>query len=124
MAGSGQEAGLGLVGLLGLLVSVGIVSLMNFILTQALPTGAVAALDWVIMAEGLAFSVVIGLVATRGINAVSVASMILTTEAIVTDSPEEIDSRTGTTASLENSESGKSTESWSMLPFWSFSWER
>jgi ABC-type antimicrobial peptide transport system permease subunit len=47
-------------GLLGLLVSVGIVSLMNFILTQALPTGAVAALDWVIMAEGLAFSVVIG----------------------------------------------------------------
>jgi putative ABC transport system permease protein len=50
-------------GLLGLLVSVGIVSLMNFILTQALPTGAVAALDWVIMGEGLAFSVVIGLVA-------------------------------------------------------------
>ena len=50
-------------GLLGLLVSVGIVSLMNFILTQALPTGAVAALDWVIMAEGLAFSVIIGLVA-------------------------------------------------------------
>ena len=46
-----------------LLVSVGIVSLMNFILTQALPTGAVATLDWVIMAEGLAFSVVIGLVA-------------------------------------------------------------
>ena len=50
-------------GLIGLLVSVGIVSLMNFILTQALPTGAVATLDWVIMAEGLAFSVVIGLVA-------------------------------------------------------------
>jgi len=50
-------------GLLGLLVSVGIVSLMNYILTAALPTGAVAALDWVIMAEGLAFSVVIGLIA-------------------------------------------------------------
>jgi len=50
-------------GLIGLLVSVGIVSLMNFILMQALPTGAVATLDWVIMAEGLAFSVVIGLVA-------------------------------------------------------------
>ena len=50
-------------GLLGLLVSTGIVGLMNFILTQALPTGAVATLDWVIMAQGLAFSVVIGLVA-------------------------------------------------------------
>jgi putative ABC transport system permease protein len=50
-------------GLIGLLVSVGIVALMNFILTQALPTGAVATLDWVIMGEGLAFSVVIGLVA-------------------------------------------------------------
>jgi hypothetical protein len=50
-------------GLIGLLVSVGIVSLMNFILMQALPTGAVATLDWVIMGEGLAFSVVIGLVA-------------------------------------------------------------
>jgi putative ABC transport system permease protein len=36
---------------------------MNFILTQALPTGAVATLDWVIMGEGLAFSVIIGLVA-------------------------------------------------------------
>ncbi|MEY3772246.1 MAG: hypothetical protein RL067_260 [Verrucomicrobiota bacterium] len=50
-------------GLLGLLVSTGIVGLMNFILTQALPTGAVATLDWAIMAQGLAFSVVIGLVA-------------------------------------------------------------
>jgi putative ABC transport system permease protein len=42
---------------------VGIVMLMNFILMQALPTGSVATLDWVIMGEGLAFSVVIGLVA-------------------------------------------------------------
>jgi ABC-type antimicrobial peptide transport system permease subunit len=50
-------------GLIGLLVSVGIVGLMNYILTAALPTGAVAALDWVIMAEGLVFSVAIGLVA-------------------------------------------------------------
>jgi putative ABC transport system permease protein len=50
-------------GLLGLLVSTGIVGVMNYILTQALPTGAVATLDWVIMAQGLAFSVVIGLVA-------------------------------------------------------------
>jgi ABC-type antimicrobial peptide transport system permease subunit len=50
-------------GLIGLLVSVGIVMLMNFILMQALPTGAVATLDWVIMGEGLAFSVVIGLIA-------------------------------------------------------------
>ena len=50
-------------GLLGLLVSTGIVGLMNYILTQALPTGAVATLDWAIMAQGLAFSVVIGLVA-------------------------------------------------------------
>jgi putative ABC transport system permease protein len=30
---------------------------------QALPTGAVATLDWLIMAQGLAFSVVVGLVA-------------------------------------------------------------
>jgi hypothetical protein len=36
---------------------------MNFILTQALPTGAVATLDWVIMGEGLAVSVGIGLIA-------------------------------------------------------------
>ena len=50
-------------GLLGLLVSTGIVGLMNYILTQALPTGAVATLDWAIMAQGLAFSVVIGLIA-------------------------------------------------------------
>ena len=50
-------------GLLGLLVSTGIVGVMNYILTQALPTGAVATLDWAIMAQGLAFSVVIGLVA-------------------------------------------------------------
>jgi ABC-type antimicrobial peptide transport system permease subunit len=50
-------------GLLGLLVSTGIVGVMHYILTQALPTGAVATLDWVIMAQGLAFSVVIGLVA-------------------------------------------------------------
>jgi putative ABC transport system permease protein len=50
-------------GLLGLLVSTGIVGLMNYVLTQALPTGAVATLDWAIMAQGLAFSVVIGLVA-------------------------------------------------------------
>ena len=50
-------------GLLGLLVSTGIVGVMNYILTQALPTGAVTTLDWAIMAQGLAFSVVIGLVA-------------------------------------------------------------
>jgi len=50
-------------GLLGLLVSTGIVGLMNYVLTQALPTGAVATLDWAIMAQGLAFSVAIGLVA-------------------------------------------------------------
>jgi putative ABC transport system permease protein len=50
-------------GLLGLLVSTGIVGVMNYILMQALPTGAVATLDWAIMAQGLAFSVVIGLVA-------------------------------------------------------------
>ena len=50
-------------GLLGLLVSTGIVGVMTSILTQALPTGAVATLDWAIMAQGLAFSVVIGLVA-------------------------------------------------------------
>ncbi len=50
-------------GLLGLLVSTGIVGVMNYILTQALPTGAVATLDWAIMAQGLAFSVMIGLIA-------------------------------------------------------------
>ena len=50
-------------GFLGLLVSTGIVGVMNYILTQALPTGAVATLDWAIMAQGLAFSVVIGLIA-------------------------------------------------------------
>lgn len=50
-------------GLIGLAVSMGIVALMNFILTQALPTGAVAKFDWLIMAQGLGFSVVIGLVA-------------------------------------------------------------
>ena len=50
-------------GLIGLAVSMGIVALMNYILMQALPTGAVATVDWVIMAQGLAFSVVVGLVA-------------------------------------------------------------
>ena len=50
-------------GCIGLVVSVGIVGLMNYILTQALPTGAVATLDWKIMAQGLGFSVVVGLVA-------------------------------------------------------------
>jgi ABC-type antimicrobial peptide transport system permease subunit len=50
-------------GIIGLVVSMGIVALMNYILTQALPTGAVATLDWVIMSQGLAFSVVVGLVA-------------------------------------------------------------
>ena len=50
-------------GVIGLGVSMGIVALMNYILTQALPTGAVATLDWVIMSQGLAFSVVIGLIA-------------------------------------------------------------
>jgi len=50
-------------GIIGLVVSMGIVSLMNYILTQALPTGAVATLDWVIMSQGLAFSVIVGLVA-------------------------------------------------------------
>jgi ABC-type antimicrobial peptide transport system permease subunit len=50
-------------GLIGLGVSMGIVALMNYILTQALPTGAVATLDWLIMSQGLAFSVVVGLIA-------------------------------------------------------------
>lgn len=50
-------------GLIGLVVSMGIVTLMNYILTQALPTGAVATLDWLIMAQGLGFSVIVGLVA-------------------------------------------------------------
>ena len=50
-------------GLIGLVVSMGIVALMNYILMQALPTGAVATLDWAIMAQGLGFSVVVGLVA-------------------------------------------------------------
>lgn len=50
-------------GVIGLIVSVGVVMLMNHILTSALPTGAVATLDGLIMAQGLGFSVVIGLIA-------------------------------------------------------------
>ena len=50
-------------GIIGLSVSMGIVWLMNFILIQAIPTQAVATLDWKIMAQGLGFSVIVGLVA-------------------------------------------------------------
>jgi ABC-type antimicrobial peptide transport system permease subunit len=50
-------------GVIGLSVSIGIVWLMNYILTQAIPTQAVATLDWKIMAQGLGFSVIVGLVA-------------------------------------------------------------
>ena len=50
-------------GIIGLSVSMGIVWLMNFILIQAIPTMAVGALNWKIMAQGLGFSVIVGLVA-------------------------------------------------------------
>jgi ABC-type antimicrobial peptide transport system permease subunit len=50
-------------GLLGLAVSMGIVSVMNYVLMQAVPTGVVAKFDWLIMLQGLSFSVVVGLVA-------------------------------------------------------------
>jgi len=50
-------------GIIGLSVSMGIVWLMNYILTQAIPSMAVGALNWKIMAQGLGFSVIVGLVA-------------------------------------------------------------
>lgn len=50
-------------GVLGLGVSMGIVSVMNFVLSAAVPTSAASMLDPQIMAMGLGFSVVIGLVA-------------------------------------------------------------
>jgi len=50
-------------GLLGLAVSMGIVWIMNFVLMQAVPTGVVAKFDWLIMLQGLSFSVIVGLVA-------------------------------------------------------------
>ena len=50
-------------GLIGLVVSMGIVSIMNYVLMQAVPTGVVSKFDWVIMLQGLGFSVVVGLIA-------------------------------------------------------------
>ncbi len=50
-------------GVIGLSVSMGIVWLMNYILTQAIPSMALSTLDWKIMAQGLGFSVIVGLVA-------------------------------------------------------------
>ncbi len=50
-------------GVLGLAVSMGIVSVMNLVLSSAVPTSAASMLDPQIMAMGLGFSVVIGLVA-------------------------------------------------------------
>jgi ABC-type antimicrobial peptide transport system permease subunit len=50
-------------GVLGLAVSMGIVGIMNYVLMQAVPTGVVAKFDWLIMLQGLSFSVVVGLVA-------------------------------------------------------------
>jgi putative ABC transport system permease protein len=50
-------------GLIGLAVSMGIVWIMNYVLMQAVPTGVVAKFDWIIMLQGLSFSVVIGLIA-------------------------------------------------------------
>ena len=50
-------------GIIGLSVSMGIVWLMNYILTQAIPSMAVGTLNWKIMAQGLGFSVIVGLVA-------------------------------------------------------------
>jgi ABC-type antimicrobial peptide transport system permease subunit len=50
-------------GLIGLAVSMGIVWIMNYVLMQAVPTGVVAKFDWIIMLQGLSFSVVVGLVA-------------------------------------------------------------
>jgi hypothetical protein len=50
-------------GLIGLVVSMGIVSIMNYVLMQAVPTGVVSKFDWIIMLQGLSFSVVVGLIA-------------------------------------------------------------
>ena len=50
-------------GLIGLAVSMGIVWIMNYVLMQAVPTGVVAKFDWMIMLQGLSFSVVVGLIA-------------------------------------------------------------
>ncbi|MEY2822180.1 MAG: hypothetical protein RL105_1752 [Verrucomicrobiota bacterium] len=50
-------------GVLGLVASLGIVTLMNLVLAAAVPTSAASMLDPQIMAMGLGFSVVIGLVA-------------------------------------------------------------
>ena len=50
-------------GVLGLGVSMGIVTLMNLVLAAAVPTSAASMLDPQIMAMGLGFSVLIGLVA-------------------------------------------------------------
>ena len=50
-------------GLIGLVVSMGIVSIMNYVLMQAVPTGVVSRFDWIIMLQGLSFSVVVGLIA-------------------------------------------------------------
>jgi putative ABC transport system permease protein len=50
-------------GVLGLGVSMGIVSVMNLVLSAAVPTSAASMLDPQIMAMGLGFSVLIGLVA-------------------------------------------------------------
>ncbi|MCE2684485.1 MAG: ABC transporter permease [Verrucomicrobiae bacterium] len=50
-------------GLIGLAVSMGIVAIMNYVLMQAVPTGVVAKFDWIIMLQGLSFSVVVGLIA-------------------------------------------------------------
>ncbi|MEY3529324.1 MAG: hypothetical protein RLZ70_392 [Verrucomicrobiota bacterium] len=50
-------------GLIGLAVSMGIVAIMNYVLMQAVPTGVVSKFDWIIMLQGLSFSVVVGLIA-------------------------------------------------------------
>jgi putative ABC transport system permease protein len=50
-------------GVIGLAVSMGIVWIMNYVLMQAVPTGVMAKFDWVIMLQGLSFSVVVGLIA-------------------------------------------------------------
>jgi ABC-type antimicrobial peptide transport system permease subunit len=50
-------------GLIGLAVSMGIVAIMNYVLMQAVPTGVVSKFDWIIMLQGLSFSVIVGLIA-------------------------------------------------------------
>ncbi|MGA0134057.1 MAG: ABC transporter permease [Opitutales bacterium] len=50
-------------GVLGLVVSMGIVSLMNLVLAAAIPTSASSMLDPQVMGMGLGFSVLVGLVA-------------------------------------------------------------